>query len=231
MKLIGAGFMKNKIGLYMITKPESAPYLELLEETLNQNNFPIIGAYPLRDWESISKEIYAPQLAHQDINFKVGYEGHIWLTKHLFGNRSTILLLEEDLLSENLDIKKKLIKLYETKQQFRNRISHSLNGTLRFNINLDKLEGEVFRQGGNIGYLGTFREGRFTKFSKNNFGRWEDFFLKYVHSPDPDIKSLIYEWSILTKRGLLKKRNLIKNRDWELMKKLKTQIPPSEYGG
>lgn len=213
----------------MIIKPESSPHLKLLEEILSQNNFPIKKMYTLQDWGSTSREIYAPQLASLGTDFKVGYEGHVWLINHLFGNRGTILLFDENLSTEDPYTQERLTRLYEVKQQFRNKVSHSLNGTLVFNIDLNKLEGEAFKEGGETGYLGTFKDEKFTSFSEGNIGRWEDFFLKYVHSPDPNIESLAYEWSVLIRRGVLKKENLIKEEDWKLMKFLKTQIPLTEH--
>jgi len=221
--------MGGKIGLYFMAKPECSKYLVELEETLNENNFPIKQIYKVRNWEALSREMYNPQLLSSSEDFVLGFEGHVWLIKHLFGNRGLILILEDEIQKGDLSLKDKLQRLYDTKQKFRTKISESLNGTLVFNVNLDRLNGSQFNKGGNIGHLGTFNNGAFTSFSDQHFGRWDYLYLKYVHSPDVDIGTLEYEWSTLLRNNILAPENRIERREWELMKKLKTHVPPNEY--
>lgn len=220
--------MNNKVGLYVAAKPECSKCLSELEKTLVKNNLPIKDVYKIKDWESLAREMYGPQILSSNEAFNTGFEGHIWLVQHLFGNRGLILVLEERTISDPC-LKERLDKIYKAKQEFRNNVSYSLDGTLMFNINLNKLDPKKFKNGGSKGQLGTFDNGRFTSFIDGSFGRWDYFYLKYIHSPNIDLEILKYEWNVLLRRGIISPENKIESREWELMKKLKTFIPPSEY--
>ena len=99
------------------------------------------------------------------------------------------------------------------------------------NLDLDRLPGEEFRQGGLQGSLVVLNNGKASPFEGNYLkGRWDDFYFKYFHSTDPNRGALKHEWTTLVDSGVISPANLIGERDWKLMKKLNTNIPPSEHG-
>lgn len=223
--------MNDKLGIYVMAKPECCKYLRKLEGALENHGFKPQTIYRVRDWAGLSRAIYAPQLEFSEKEFTVGFEGHIWLAQHLFDNRGLVMVLEEGIDKNDLLLENKLAKLCNAKKEFRTNVSESLNGTLVMNIDLSKLKGEQFREGGIPGCLGVGSNGSFLKFDANyDEGRWEDFYFKYVHSTNPNKKMLAYEWGTLVNKGVISLDNLISQRDWELMKKLNTNTPPSEHG-
>lgn len=218
----------ERIRPYTIVKPDGIRYLQELEQTLQENRINITSIFSIRDWEAIARVIYEPQLRSSDRAFNVGFETHLWLTQHLFGNRGLLLILE---VQENTKtIAEQALFVHKVRNLFRDKLSESIKGTFVIAVNLDRLHGEVYTGAGRPGQLGVLDQDSFFMplIDVHSNGRWDDHYFKYIHTPD-GLAELEYEWGVLIKQGIITKESKISRREWGLLKILRSSIPPGEY--
>ena len=92
----------------------------------------------------------------------------------------------------------------------------------RIFINLDRVYHRRKYPIGTVGRLGIESHGAI-KLEKD--GRWDCFYFKYIHVPDPDIKNYEREQNVLKKEGVL--NSPIPCDKWRLMKQMRTLVYPS----
>lgn len=218
----------ERIRPYTIVKPDGIRYLQELEQTLQGNQINITGIFSIRDWEAIARIIYEPQLRSSDRAFNVGFETHLWLTQHLFGNRGLLLILEVQ--KDIKTLAEQVSFVHRVRNLFRDKLSESIKGTFVIAVNLDRLHSDVYTGAGKSGQLVVLgQDSSFTPFVEANpNGRWDDHYFKYIHTPDSSTK-LEYEWGALVKQGIITRESKISRMEWKLLKILRSSIPPSEY--
>ncbi|MCK5321620.1 hypothetical protein KAJ38_03505 [Candidatus Pacearchaeota archaeon] len=186
--------------------------MESFDSYLAEAGFKINSRHPIFNWETTAREIYAPQLL--DPKFASEFNVYLWMTGNFFGNTAMAYQLRrEGDLNENLE------ELMKTKSNFRLDISKKLDDPINFMVNLDKLS---VHQPAKIGKQGTINIGS-SPLQEGYFeGRWDNFFFKYIHTSD-NYSAYEREKKILKVRGIYD--NLIKEEQWEQMKKTGTLIP------
>ena len=167
---------KNEIKLYVMPKPECAPYLSELEDGIVTGGFNIEEFYIVKDWEGLSRVVYRDQLKSPDPNFIAGFENHVKLSRYLYGNRSCILIVDQTKIHSLQD---KCIELHKIKDKFRQKLSKSLDGTFFLAADTNRLSEGRFL-GGNEGIIGVYNKG-FTPIRNDFKGLWDYFYFKYIH--------------------------------------------------
>jgi hypothetical protein len=217
--------VNQDVKAFILVKPDGARYLNELESTLEEKHMHIERVYFVADWEKTSRALYKPQLQACSREFLVGFEAHVWLNRHLFGNHSLILVLETNF--EDLETSARAVR--EVRDYFRSKIPHSRDGTFMIALNLNRLDGDVFQGAGITGNLGVLSaNGVFTTLGDNYSGRWDDHYFKHIHAPD-DLAALIREWKVLLELGIISDDNYVSRQEWNLLKLLRCLTPPSKY--
>ncbi len=199
---------------YLILKPEMRNYADSIDKALAENNFEVASRHPINDWGSLASRLYDLQVS-EDRDFASNLSTYIWLTKRLFGNSAVAFILNGSAEMENL------ARLNEMKKRFREEIIGSGDNAFRLFVDLDKVKPVAPAYSGTLGNLAV--EGQPQGF----YGRWDDFFFKYIHVPDPNHKSLEKELAVLESEGILSSE--ISKEGWETMKELQTLKCPAEY--
>lgn len=214
---------------FLMVKPDGGRYLAELEQTLLESRLRISEVFYVSDWEPVARALYEPQLQSCDRAFYVAFEAHVWLNRYLFGNRALVLILET--LDNEQDLDTLARAVHQARDHFRSTVAESRNGTFIVAINLDRLPGEAYQGAGRVGVLGVqASETSFTPLIEC-VGRWDDYYFKYVHSPDGSATSLTREWEVLVRLSVIAPDNRISLHEWKLLKFLRCMIPPSEYVG
>ena len=204
--------------MYVILKPEARKYIERIEEIILKEGFDIISRHHIRDWISLASKLYSPQI-NNDIVFAGEFEAYLWLTNHFFGNSAATLTLgREGSLEDNLFL------ISDLKPKIREKINGN-DSIVKIFLNLDGIDRERKHPIGVMGYLGVENEGEI-KLKEN--GRWDFFYFKYVHVPDPNQRDYEREFNILKEEGVLD--NLIEQYKWDVMRRMQTLNYFSEGG-
>lgn len=103
---------------FIIAKPYSGQYLELLLEIISKKGLQPRSVYGTDRWGDIARRIYQKNVDRIGHKFKVGLEGHIRLVNFLFGDRAVVLLLEGS-GNTNMDIQEALSLTQEVKRDLR----------------------------------------------------------------------------------------------------------------
>jgi len=204
--------------LFIIPKPESSIYLQAIEEMLGEEKFRVDSVYQIKNWEEAARAIYEKQLAESSYEFRIGFEGHIRVTKILFGNESVLVTLSNPFESLEEGVK----RLFTKKQEMRKRLGERGHKSLVICANLSGLE-SVFSGYGNGGVLGVQDKDKFKPF-EGYTGVWDYFYFKFFHTSDPDEEILRREFNILADMGILS--NEVQKEKWSIMKDLKTLRVP-----
>ena len=207
--------------LFLLLKPEVRNHLQDLDEFLVRENFDISSRHPISDWGGLSRKLYAPQLASSDA-FRYEFGAYTWLSQHLFGNNSAVFILD----SELSDLQQQLYHLKEIRNRFRQYLDDKGAGAIQIFLNMEKLNTEGAQALGERGILSV--GDRFLSDPKF-IGRWEDFYFKYIHTPDPTVNDLQREIEVLGNEGVFDKT--ISEKEWRLMKSLQTLVFPDIYQG
>ena len=208
------------IQLYIMAKPECNRFLDGLEAVLDSFGLWRDKVYRVNDWEQAARAIYEPQLEVSHNCSREGFESHIWVNKHLFGNNALVMTLENS-VEESLE--QGLKRVHTAKEYFRRMMKGCYDNTFFVCINTEQIDS--LKGIGESGSLGCMNE-RFVPFC--DCGTWDYVFFKYVHSPDPQVLCLEYEWKTMCELGIFRPENVISMDSYELMKRLKTLIPPGE---
>lgn len=196
--------------MYVILKPEARKHIEIIEEIILKEGFDIISRYHIRDWSLLASKLYLPQI-NNDIVFAEEFKAYLWLTNHFFENSAaTLTLRREGSLEDNLSL------MSDLKLKIREKINENDN-LIKIFLNLDKLDPERKYSGGVVGYLGVENEGNI---KLREYGRWDFFYFKYIHVPDPNPRDYEREFKILMEEGILD--NPIKKDEWDIMKRMQT---------
>ena len=75
-----------------------------------------------------------------------------------------------------------------------------------------------------LGIVGKLQIGDYVFQDPKMEGRWEDFYFKYIHAPDPNPNNHYREMNILERQGVFD--SSIDSNKWRLMKKLGTFTLP-----
>lgn len=207
--------------MYTILKPEARKHIVTIEETLAENRFEVISRHYVRDWAGLAFQLYAPQI-NTDQTFASEFNCYLWLTDHFFGNSAAVLLLgKEGELDDNL------VDLANIKHKIRQRINGD-DGIIRIFLNIDKLDPDKRNGIGIRGNLGIEREGAIESARQ---GRWDNFYFKYIHVPDPSLEVYERELCVLRETGILDTKLL--PQEWERMKYMQTLVYPeiNVFGG
>lgn len=199
--------------MYLILKPESRGFISQIEESVLAEGFNISSRHPIRDWRGLAREIYRPQIEASK-KFTDELSCYMWLTKRLFGNSACALIVDK-----GGDLQTNLRELAEVKESVRESIGKSGSESIKIYLNI----GGIDREGKfGIGTEGRLRIGDGDSSSLGEVGRWEDFYFKYLHIPDPDEQSYKREIEVLRRNGILDE--IISPQEFHLMKKLQTLV-------
>ena len=207
---------------FLVLKPCSAQYLELIDSIIKENNFSILSVYNINDWIKTANQLYKHELQQRDSKFREEFQAQLLIKKFFFGNQALILILEDQILTSNDN---SLERLHSVKKQIRNELKTTTDGTCLFLVDTKKLLGNESHVGleGKICVCDT--NGNLVelngKLSEN--GKFDTFFLSYVHCPDPDEESFEREFDIL-KREVIKSENKMSSNDWEVAKEMKSLV-------
>mgnify|MGYP001559183324 CR=1 FL=1 len=198
--------------MFVILKPEARKHIGTIEEIILQEGFDINSRHTIKDWISLASLLYRPQI-DGDIVFAGEFNSYLWLTNHFFGNSAaTLRLAKEGTLQENLS------KISDLKPKIREKINGNDNN-IRIFLNLDKAACGRKYHIGVVGCLGVKSEKGVELREK---GRWDYFYFKYIHVPDPNIEDYERELRVLEDNGILDKE--ITSAKWEIMKKMQTLV-------
>lgn len=195
---------------FTIFKPEYKRCMNEFEDYLVKEGFEIESRHPILSWGEFSKKLYLSQISASRI-FETEMNAYHWLTDSLFGDSAVVVkLYKKGPVLDNLK------KLFDIKNNFRKDISQRLDEPIKLYLDLDKLK---VPKPENIGYKGslTLIDGE-KKLSYD--GRWDEFYFKYVHTPDPSEDILNRELKVLKENGIFE--NTISRKEWEIMIKLGT---------
>lgn len=198
--------------MYIILKPESRGHIKTIEDLIIKEGFDIISRHPIKKWDRLASRLYSPQI-NKDVVFAGEIESYLWLTNHFFGNNAAALVVNRDApIEDNLnlmsDLKIKIRRAINSNDQY-----------LKIFLNLDKLDNERKYPIGIIGCLGVESKGKINIAEK---GRWDYFYFKYIHIPDPNLEDYKREFKILMEEGILDIK--ISPSKWELMRKMQTFV-------
>ncbi len=210
---------------FVIAKPYSGQYLELLLETISKNGLQPHSIYGTDRWGDVARQIYQKNVDRIGRKFKVGLEGHIRLVNFLFGNRAVVLFLEGS-GNTNMDLQEALSLTQEVKRNLRTQApgGERLEDIIVF-MNLKQVDIGCDPEGiCPTGIIGIKNDsGEFKAISKTS-GTWDFYYFKYVHVPD-NIEDLHEELTTLDKMGVLDPKNEIAVQDFLVMAKLQTLVP------
>ena len=184
-----------------------------LDSYLIGEGFDIVSRHPIKDWNSVAREIYSPQ--REDKTFSNEFDVYLWLTQSLFGSNAVAYNLERDgRLEDNL------LRLMKIKKGFRKELEEGKDYPLSFIINLDKMKKYGIR---GVGKAGTLSVGDSPLISNDSQGTWDNYFFKYIHTSDNQ-DSYQFEKQVLEKNGIFDYN--IDKKCWEKMVYLGTMRPP-----
>jgi len=206
----------KKDDLYILLKPEVRNHVDYLENFLRQEKFYLKSIYSIKDWENLSLDLYRPQMEVNPV-FSRGVHAYLWLSKQLFGNSSVIFLLKEN----GVNLQRKLNRLDKTKKKFRESLSKEWGDALKIFLNMEKVNTLGSDE---LGIVGKLQIGDYVFQDPKMEGRWEDFYFKYIHAPDPNPNNHYREMNILERQGVFD--SSIDSNKWRLMKKLGTFTLP-----
>jgi len=202
--------------VYILLKPEVRNYLEELDDHLSDSGFSVLSRHPVYDWEGLSRVVYKPQLTDNE-SFAAGTMAYFWLSRHLFGNNSAVFLLD----NAEKNLQEKLNHLDEFKRKFRLYISSNGADAIKIFLDMDKLRTEGKEEIGVRGDLGIAGDLNGVRFG----GKWDHYYFKYIHTPDPKEETIKYEMEVLRDFGVF--TDAISEDEWSFMKKIETLTPPS----
>jgi hypothetical protein len=203
--------------MFVILKPEMKKNIEMFDPYLIAKGFNILSRHPIPNWEKISKQIYAPQLKNPE--FLSDFNAYLWLSNNFFGNQGVVYKLDNV-----RQLKNNLEGLMELKKEFRHEVNKKLDYPITILLNLDKLNIPQKKRNSKIG---TIKIGNAPLEKDNFYGRWDNFFFKYVHSSD-NLKGYNRENQVLIENKIYNSK--ISNLQWEQMKKTQTLIPLRDLG-
>jgi hypothetical protein len=190
--------------MFTILKPEMRRNMCKLDSYLTGGGFNIKSRHTIENWEHLAKQMYAPQ--REDSIFCNEFDVYLWMTQSLFGNNAILYDLErEGGLNSNL------IDLTKIKNSFRQDVNRELDDPLTFMVNIEKI---FDHERINIGKRGRLSIGDAPVFSNDTQGVWDNYFFKYIHTPD-NPETYRYERGILEKNGIYSVS--INEKEWEEM--------------
>lgn len=212
--------------VFLLIKPECAPYVHQIEHILRRNSLTIAGIFSVPDWVPVARELYKQRIASEPPEFEAGFEGHLWLSTFLFGRRALVLTLasDQEQISDLLTIAQ---RANQAKVEFRENLPHTRDGRIVMTMNLRLVETLKLYDGSIPGYLGVQQpNGVFTPFELSSEGLWDYFYLKYIHVPTSNLTEITYEWTALVKTQVISERNRLSNHDWRMIQNLNTLTQP-----
>lgn len=212
--------------VFLLIKPECAPYVHQVEYILRRNSLTIADIFSIPDWVPVARELYKQRIASEPPEFRAGFEGHLWLSSFLFGRRALLLTLTSD-QEQTLGLLTIAQRANQAKVEFRKNLLHTRDGRIVMTMNLKLVETLKLHDGSILGYLGVQQpNGVFKPFELASEGLWDYFYLKYIHVPTPNLTEITYEWTALVKTQAISERNHLSNRDWQMIQTLNTLAPP-----
>ena len=203
--------------MYLLLKPESAKSIDRVEPYLEERDFKVTSRHSIRDWNALARRIYSPQI-ESDLLFASEFNVYLWLTQSYFGNNAVTLLLER-----NGGGVQDLTDLMEVKRDFRRDLHADDKSPSIILVNLDKSDISRTEDIGKRGVLSV----NGTPLHSELDGRWEYFFFKYIHTPDPNLEACKREMDVLSREGIFDNR--IDSKDWRQMVDMKSLTPPRRY--
>ena len=201
--------------IFILMKSESAPYIERIEPILNKYELKMNARYFVEDWTSVAYNLYKRRIAFESPEFETGFRGHIYLSKFLFGHRGVLATLTptQGAPSDLLDIAQ---RANSAKLEFRDSLPQTRNGTILMAMNIDLIPEIQIKGNILIGCLGVKNgDNDFVQFDTTTGGRWDYFYLKYIHVPAPDLNEIFYEWTVIKNSGLINSKNRLSDSEWK----------------
>ncbi|MBU2523386.1 MAG: hypothetical protein KKE23_03805 [Nanoarchaeota archaeon] len=195
--------------MYLILKPETRKHIGSIETAVLEEGFRIASKHPIEDWTGLARELYFHQ-SEKDPQFHAELECYLWLTNHIFGNYAAAFILEK-----RGDLTHNLQHLYKFKDKLRYKISNGSDRLLR-----------IFLDVGKIDPTGKYVPSKQITLPAHS-GKWDNYFFKYVHTPDPKLGAYEREITILKERGILDKS--LADRHWEQMKYMQSLVSPDGF--
>ena len=202
--------MDNSI---LIVKPDGFRFLEEINREILAYGFSIISKHHVFSWDEMFKMLNKDIMKKRPKLFRDEVEAHIWLLKYLFGNYAQVWVLKkDDLKDEEL-----LNEITRFKDTFRSKYDASRNGTFMIIADMRKLNFNPTDI--KLGYLGTCSSKDFRKIDKfiSQKGKFDSFYLKYIHSPDPILSDAEREIGILKNSGIISDETIISEKEWSKM--------------
>ncbi len=197
----------------LIVKPDGLRYLSYIESETINHGFRIVSKYHVYSWDEMHLELNKEEIKKKGSLFGDEIEAHIWLIKYIFGNYAQVWFLEKDSTKDE----ELLEEIMSLKKCIRDKLNASRNGTFMIISDLNKLG--LKASDIEPGFLGTFHNNKFSKIDSyiSQEGRFDSFFLKYVHCPDATLEEAKREIEVIKKLNITSTDNLISDEEWKKM--------------
>lgn len=202
--------MNNSI---LLITPEGLRYLDSITKEVMQGGFEIISMHHVFSWGNVFRAFNKKYLEEKDELFRNQIEAHIWLKNYIFGDYAQVWLLRKNSLTDVTLLK----EITNLKMLIRSKYGASRDGTFIMILDLCKIG---FNPGGiRSAYLGTFQRDSFQIIDESisQIGKFDFYFLKYVHSPDPNLCDAKREIEILKDMKVISDDTIITKEERDKM--------------
>ncbi len=201
------------LGFFML-KPESAFYIEKIEELIKQDGWKIDDILLIEDYYHFAYDIYKICHFHHDRDFFEIIIAEMKIETRLFGNHGLILMIK----NENQKMLSFLQQLDDTKSKIRKEISVSKSRYLQAYINISKLNYNCNKAVKGIPKIVNNQEIKQCYKTKDNFGEYISLYLSYLHTPDVELERYLKQMEYIQNSHLKK----ITKKEFEFIKKHRT---------
>lgn len=216
---------------YAVIRPGSGPVLGEAISFVGAH----LGSYRafrVDDWPSAAAIIYAGQLVRRasEDGYRAAFDVMLWLEAHLFGRHAVLLVSDGVGSQENA-----VCSMQAAKAEWRRAVSWSLNGAFRIFVDLDRVLGSpgAWPKAGVKGAISVSdAQGQAQAFASVHplpQGRWDDYWLQYVHVPD--IIDAPSDWQRLCAAGLVRSSSELSRDALEWMVGVDSMAPPPGPAG
>lgn len=199
--------MEENILDYIMVKPDGQAKIDKILKEIQESKLKFVGFYKVKDWFELSKKLYKEHYEKRGDDFAEDFESYVNVTNDLYGNSALIILLSDDILSNDEFIK----KVYDLKYDIRKKYGRYINGEYVIIANSAKMSKERLK-GKNINGYVKFQDDKGNLMSVKYLrdkGCYRCHYLDYVHCPDPNIINVQSELKLLFDEGILSVNNSV----------------------
>lgn len=195
---------------FLLITPEGFRYLDSIKKEVLHNGFEIISKHHIFSWSNVFRAFNKKYLEEKDELFRNQTEAHIWLKNYIFGDYAQVWLLKKNSLTDAALLK----EITNLKLLIRSKYRASRDGTFTIIADLCKLgfNPDSIRPA----YLGTFQGNSFQIIDESisQIGKFDFYFFKYVHCPDPNLCDAKREIEILEDMNVISEETIITKEEW-----------------